>query len=150
MADPAHTLPAWLRPCFLQRWLGLAIAARIAWQVTQPTPARYRFADSDPCWSKTAALPYDEKRLRALPEYDLLWLWEVDAERLLRMIQVAPGTIGEDRWTQAILGVCGHLTQGYHELKRRYGWRQARVLVRQMLALLVTWQAAEAEAGWSA
>ena len=141
MADTEWTLPTWLRPLFLQRWIGQAIAQRVVWQATQATPPDYRYADSLPCWNKMAALPYDEKRLGQLPELDVLWLWATDAERLLRMAQTRPGDIGEDRWTQAMLGACGHLVQGYHELRRRLGYREARRLVRLLLGALACPQA---------
>jgi len=146
MAQDGWPAPDWMRPLYVQRWVGQAIAERLARQAKQATPFVPHFTDSVPCWNKTMTLPYDSKLLHALPELDVLWWWEVEVERLLRMIETPPSEIGEDRWTQAVMGVCGHLLQGYAELKRRCGWRRARALLREVLELFVRWEEIQAEA----
>ena len=85
-------------------------------------------------------------RLHTLKDRDLFWLFDVDLERLLRSMQADPTEIGEDRWTQAVLGTCGHLTQSYQEFKRRCGTRRARSLVREELLYFVVLGTEETEA----
>lgn len=132
-AQKKKKIPKWLRPVYVQHWIRHAVAERQAWLAAHPNAAPYRFADSMPCWSKTAAMPYEERRMHKLKDSDLFWLFDVDLERALRIMQADPAEIGEDRWTQAALGTCGHLAQAYREFQRRCGTRRARSLIREEL-----------------
>ncbi len=138
-------VPKWARPQFLQRWLGQAIAARLAWQEGQPDPPCYRFGRrSAPCWSQTAILPYDPRCLRGVDEDQLLWYAGMDIERLYRIAREPQWRVGENLWTLTLLGTCRHLTQLYAELRRRCKAAKARELMWQALRLFVTWRANEA------
>ncbi len=140
-------IPKWLAPQCLQRWVGEAIATRVAWQQAHPAARAYRFGRrSEPCWSQTAALPYDQRVLHRLEEAALLWLWGMDLERLLRIVLTPAAEVGEDLWTETALGGCAHLGQVYRELKRRYKAPQARALVWGALRFFVVWRAEEAGA----
>ncbi len=75
-------VPKGIKPQFLQRWLGSAIASRLAWQEQQTTAPRYRFGlRSAPCWSQTMTLPYEGRALRGEEEETLLWYLGMDIER---------------------------------------------------------------------
>ena len=136
----AHTklpIPAWLRSIYVLYGIGQAIAERAAWLLAQPTPPPFHFTDSAPCWSKMAAMLHDPRLIQRLIDEDLLLFFEVKLEQLLRVMRADPNEIGQDRWTQVALGVCGHLMQGYHEFQRRCGTQQARALVRAILRAFV-------------
>jgi hypothetical protein len=146
--NPLPSAPRWLRPLFLQRWVGQAVLARRQWQRAHPDAMPYRYgAESLPCWVHVGALPYDRACLRALGEASVLWLWGVEVERLLRISEIPPVLVGVEDWTQAMLGACGHLAQLYQELKRRHRAKQARVLVRAALQAFVAWESDGAAGG---
>ena len=41
--QPDKDAPKWLRPLFLQRWVGQTVAAQLAWLGEHPEARRYRF-----------------------------------------------------------------------------------------------------------
>ena len=131
-------LPRWLRSVYVFYGIAQAVAQRAAWLAAHPAATPYRFADSAPCWVKDAALPYSEERLRKLAGTSFWWLFDVNLERLFRIMQADHNEIGQDRWTQAALGTAGHLMQVYRELQRRVGTQQARRLVREECWLFLT------------
>src|SRR5690242_1882752 len=58
--QPDKAAPRWLRPLCLQRWVGQAIAARLAWMRAHPEAAAYRYgSESEPCWQAVAWVSYD-------------------------------------------------------------------------------------------
>ena len=73
----------------------------------------------------------------------MLELFQIEMERLLRIIQAPPALLGEAVWTRAALGTCEHLAQLYHEFRRRYNARGIRVCVQQILRAYVTWEGPE-------
>jgi hypothetical protein len=138
---PDALAPGWLRPLCVQRWVGLTVAARLAWMRQHPHLTAYPFAhESLPCWGAGAWRPYPRRELRELRQQRLLWLFGLEVERLLRIVQVPPVLVGEEDWTRAALGASEHLAQVYAELKRRAGARTARALVRDVLRRYITWQ----------
>ena len=53
---PDKDAPRWLRPLFLQRWVGEAIAQRL--QTHPQTTSAYRYGrESEPCWDAVAWTP---------------------------------------------------------------------------------------------
>jgi hypothetical protein len=141
-------VPKWVKHQYFQRWLGEAFAARAAWQASQPGEARYRFGQrSEPCWSQSVTLAYDPRPWRVLPEEDILWYMGMEIERLYRITQTPAWKIGEDLWTQTLLGVCRHLAQLYAELARRCKAERARKVARLALHLFLFWDAGERHQG---
>ncbi len=133
-------VPKGIKPQFLQRWLGSAIASRLAWQEQQTTAPRYRFGlRSAPCWSQTMTLPYEGRALRGEEEETLLWYLGMDIERAYRITQADPTEVGENLWTLTLLSACQHVAQVYRELRRRYRAKRARELVWDALRLFVSW-----------
>ncbi len=129
---PQPLAPRWPRPLFMQRLVGQALAARVAWLKDHPWELRYHFgADSEPDWGPASTAPYDGHCLRELRVKTICWLWGMEQERLLRSVQTPPGEVGLIAWTQAILGICKHFAQMYAELKRRYHAREAREIVQR-------------------
>jgi hypothetical protein len=125
--------PQRLRPRCLQRRVGQAVAARLAWRQAHPEAALYRSSGASdvadlsiPCWTDKAPGPSEQQPLRAVTEDRLLWGWEVEVERLWRSSETPPSLLGWEVWTQAVLGVGGHLAQLYGELQRGHGARRAR------------------------
>jgi hypothetical protein len=117
---PDEAAPKWLRPLCLQRWVARAIAARLAWMSQHPECAPYRFGrESEPCWEAPAWASYDWRCLRALSEATLLWIFGMEVERLLRIMQEPPSLEGGVDWTKATPGASEHIIQVYRELKRR-------------------------------
>jgi hypothetical protein len=143
--QPDQAAPRWLRPLCLQRWVGQAIAARLAWMRQHPERAAYRFGrESEPCWQAVAWASYERRCLRELAEETLLVIFGMEVERLLRIMQEPPMLVGDLDWTRATLGACEHLAQVYGELKRRHKAMHTRALVREELRGYITWQRAAA------
>ena len=118
---PNDDAPTWLRPLFLQRWVGQAIAARLAWLEAHPQAKRYRYDDeSEPRWEEAAWASYERAFLRTFDEALLLWMFGMEVERLLRIAEEHPVLVGGTDWTCAVLGASEHLAQVYAELKRRH------------------------------
>ncbi len=135
--------PGWLRPLWLQREVGRAVAARLAWLRAHPDQAAaMHVEDAPPSWSRDDWTPYDRRCLRLWPDERLAFWWEVDTERLLLLVRVPPALMGEDVWTHAVLGACEHLAQVYHEFRKRYGARATRRFVRDTLNNYVCWEPA--------
>jgi len=133
--------PRWLKPLCVQRWVGQAVAARVAWLRQQGGAAPYRFGeDSLPEWHPFHLERYVWRPLHELEETSLRWLLGMEVERLLRLIDLPPQEIGEGAWVAASLAVYAHVAQVYHELRRRYKTRRAREIVREELRLFETWQ----------
>ncbi|HLW03073.1 MAG TPA: hypothetical protein VKT82_30760 [Ktedonobacterales bacterium] len=141
---PNTIAPRWVRPFFVQRWVGEAIAARLA---ANPATTAYRFGhDSDPDWDAAAWASYPRAILRQLDEQTVLGIVGMEVERLLRIAQEHPGLVGQVEWTGAALSASEHLAQLYAELKRRHKAMQARALLREELRRFVAWEERAAEA----
>jgi hypothetical protein len=138
---PDKEAPSWLRPLFLQRWVGQAIAARLQ---AHPNTSAYRYGkESRPCWESVAWLRYPWRILHQFDDEMLLSLFGMEVERLLRIAQEHPSFAGQVEWTCAVLGASEHLAQVYHELKRRHTWQAARAMLRQELRQFTEWQATD-------
>lgn len=138
--------PAWLTPLCLQRWVGQAVAARLAWMQAHPEAALYRYSGpsdegdpSIPYWAEMATSSYTRLWLGHQEDEAILWRWNVEVERLLRVSEAPPSLVGEDDWARAALGVGLRLSQLYGELKRRHKARRARGLLREELRGYITW-----------
>ncbi|HEU5369953.1 MAG TPA: hypothetical protein VFU69_15880 [Ktedonobacterales bacterium] len=134
--------PRWLKPLCVQRLVGKAVAERAAWyraHSDQP-PIYYFDNESEPWWTEIAAASYDCECLCELREGTLRWILGMEAERLLRIMQVAPACVGVDAWARAVLGVCEHVSQLYDELKRRHKAMRARAIVREELLSVLHWR----------
>ena len=99
--SPDAQAPRWLKPLCLQRWVGQAILARLAWRQSHPQAAFYRYSGSSdecdpsiPCWTAKETVFYDWHGLREEDEQRILWRWEVEVERLLRTSEAPPHLIG--------------------------------------------------------
>ncbi len=137
---PEALAPGWLRPLCVQRCIAQAIAARLAWMRQHPDLAAQRFLyPSTPDWTREAWTPYDRGWLRVWTEAWLLECFQVEVERLLRIMQTPPALLGEEVWTRVALGTCERLAQLYQELRRRSGMRAARRLVRDTLENFICW-----------
>src|ERR1051326_8319885 len=117
ISPDAHA-PRWLTPLCLQRWVGQAIRARLAWMKANPQAALYRYSGSSdecdpsiPCWTAKETVFYGWHSLHYLEEQRILFAWEVEVERLLRTCEAPPHLVGQDMWARAALRVCEHLTQ---------------------------------------
>ncbi len=143
--DPLPKPPRWLRPLCVQRMVGKAVAARVAWQRAHRDQAPdYQFgneSEPEPYWTEIATFSYDPVCLAELSDYRLRWILGMEAERLLRIAQVAPAEVGGVTWTLAVLGVCEHVADLYAELKRRHKAMPARASVREVLAQVLGWNA---------
>jgi hypothetical protein len=140
--QPDKDAPNWLRPLCVQRWVGQAVAARLAWLAAHPEVDAWRFGhESEPAWVEAAYARYDWRCLRAFTDSLLLWLFGMEVERLARIAQEAPALVGSGEWTRAALGAFEHIAQIYAELKRRHKAMQARALLREDLRACITWQA---------
>ncbi|HEU5370083.1 MAG TPA: hypothetical protein VFU69_16550 [Ktedonobacterales bacterium] len=138
---PDSLAPGWIRPLCLQRQIGKAIAARIAWMRAHPDQAAFLYPeDSIPGWTRFFWTPYQRQALRSWSDEWLLFHFQLEVERLLRIMQTPPALIGEEDWTLAALGACGHLAQVYHEFTRRYWVRRVRSFVGDVLHAYVTWE----------
>jgi len=136
--------PRWLRPLMLQRWVGQAIAARLA---ANPDTEAYRCErSSEPRWAAADWASYDRRLLRLLREERLLWLFWLEVERLLRVAQEHPSLVGGTDWTGAVLCASEHLAQVYAELKRRQKAMPARALLRAELRRFAAWESSGAAA----
>jgi hypothetical protein len=138
--------PTWLRPLCVQRWVGQAVAARLAWMRAHPEAALYRYSGafdegdpSIPYWADMAAFSYLRLWLRHQEEAALVWRWNVEVERLLRISEAPPCLVGEEAWARAAVGVARRLSELYGELKRRQGARRARGMLREELRGYVRW-----------
>jgi hypothetical protein len=128
---PDSVAPDCVRPLLLQRWVGQAIAARLA---ANPDTEEYRYArESAPRWEMWAWAAYTRRTLRLVSDERLLWLFGLEVERLLRVAQEHPSLVGGDDWTSAALCASEHIAQVYAELKRRHKAMRARALLREEL-----------------
>ena len=128
--QPDKDAPKWLRPLFLLRWVGQAVAARLAWLSEHPGARRYRYGkESIPCWDAVAWASYPRRCLRELREDTLLRIFGMEVERLLRIAEESPLLAGTSDWTSAALGASEHLAQLYAELKRRHKAQRARAIL---------------------
>ena len=140
-ATPDALAPGWIRPLCVQREIGQAIAARLAWLRQHPDAAGYLYDDyTIPLWTRAGWTPFAQSALRAWSDEWLLLLFQVETERLLRILQAPPALLGEAVWTPAALGACEHLAQLYHEFRRRYGARAVRRFVRRALVEYIYWE----------
>ena len=136
---PQMDLPRWpvvhqVGPRFLQRWVAQAVANRLAWQESWISPHYYRYGrESDFSWERAASLPAGREALRGLDEEGRCWLFGVETEYLLRLVEPGSRLSAEQRLL-ALAGTCWRIAQLYAEWKRRYGWRRARELVREALS----------------
>ena len=137
---PDAEAPKWLRPLCVQRWVGQAVADRLAWVAAHPEAAAYRCGrESEPCWTEVGWATYARRCLRAMSEETLRWLFVMEVERLVRSLEEAPGLVGGADWTRGVLGACEHVAQVYGEWRRRHKARRARAIVREELAAFVEW-----------
>ena len=128
----------------MQRWVGQAIAARPVWMRQHPDRATYLYPEySIPLWTRAAWTPFARSALCLWSDEWMLELFQLEVERLLRLIQTPPALLGEAVWTRSALGTCEHLAQLYGELRRRYNARGIRVCVQQILRAYVTWEPEE-------
>jgi hypothetical protein len=143
-ALPHQSVPRFVRPVLVQRWVAQAIAARLAWLEAHPQEQPYRYGkESRPCWEDVAWKRYDWRILHQFDDAMLLWIFGMEVERLLRLTDADPRFVGAGRWTCAALGASEHLAQLYYELKRRHRAMPARAMLWAELARLVDWQASE-------
>jgi hypothetical protein len=127
---PNTDAPRWLRPLFVQRWVGQVVADRLAWLKAHPEAAGDRFGDeSDPGWREDGWTLPARPRLRRLGEGELLRLVAVELERLARIAEEAPALVGGGHWTEVTLASCAEIARLYAELKRRHRAERARALM---------------------
>ena len=139
---PEKEPPRWMRPLFLQRWVAQAVTTRLK---ANPSTTAYRFGkESESCWDAVAWLRYDWRILRQFNEDILLWIFGMEADRLLRIAQEHPSMVGQVQWTCVVLGASEHLAQLYGELKRRQKALPARTLLREELRRFAEWQEGDA------
>ncbi len=137
---PDRLAPGWLRPLCFQREVARAVQARIDWMRRNPDQSAMLYTlDSLPCWSCEDWTPYGRGVLRTWSDEWLLEHFQMEVERLLRVVQAPPRLLGEEVWTHVALGTCEHLAQLYKEFRRRYGARAVRRFVRDVLNLYVCW-----------
>ena len=138
---PDALAPSWVRPLCLQRLIGKAIRDRIAWNRQYPDRAAFLYPeDSIPVWTEISWTPYSRAALRSWSDEWLLIFFPMELERLQRLIQTPPSLLGEELWTRAALGACQHLAQMYHELRRRYHAKDARLLMHRLFEGYVFWE----------
>ncbi len=131
----------WLRPLFLQRWVGEAVADRLAWLKAHPEAAGDRFGDeSDPGWREDGWTPPARPRLRRVCDGELLRLVQVELERLARIAEDVPALVGGGTWTEAALASCAAMARLYAELKRRHRAERAWALMSAALRGFVEWE----------
>jgi hypothetical protein len=107
--------PSWIRPLCVQREIGKTIAARLARMRAHPDASAYLAYDyTIPLWTQAGWTPYTASALRTWSDEWLLLHFQIEAERLLRILQTPPALLGEEVWTRAALGACEHLAQIYH------------------------------------
>ncbi len=144
--QPDKDAAGWLRPLCVQRWVGQAVAARLAWLKDHPEQDAWRFGhESEPVWAEDVWAVYERRDLRAADEDALLRRFGVEVERLLGIAQEAPRLVGSGAWTCAALGASARIAQIYAELKRRHKAMRARALLREELRVFVAWQASQEE-----
>src|ERR1051326_1891164 len=128
---PDKDAARWLRPLFLQRWVGQAVAERMAWLRAHPEANGDRFGDeSDPGWREDGWTPPERPRLRRMEEAEVLRLIAVELERLTRIAEEAPALVGGGPWTEAALTACPEMARLYAELRHRHRAGRARELQR--------------------
>jgi hypothetical protein len=144
--SPDAQPPRQIAPLCVQRWVGQAVQARLAWMRDHPEAAAYRYSgpydESDPsipCWTDKADALYDRRALHKAAEDDLLWRWNVEVERLLRVSEAPPCFVGKEAWARAALGISARLSQLYVELKRRQRAMRARAMLREQLRASICW-----------
>ncbi len=141
---PDRLAPGWLRPLWVQREVGRAIRARLAnmRQYASYTATLYAYA-SLPTWGAEDWRPYGRGVLASWSDERLLEHFQMEVERLLRIMQAPPALLGAEVWTRCALGTCEHLAQLYQQFRRRYGARRTRRFVRKFLITYVWWTPAE-------
>jgi hypothetical protein len=138
--QPDKDVPRWLRPLFLQRWVGNAVAQRLAWLEWHPEITPYRYGrQSELHWHDAAWAAYDRQCLRELSQQRLLWIFGREVERLLRLAEHSPSAVDNGDWTRAALGISLHVAQVYAELRPRLRATRARYLLREELRQFVSW-----------
>ena len=110
VSPEAHP-PRWLTPLCMQRWVGKAIVALLAWMQAHPEAALYRYSGpadegdpSIPCWTQPPSVVAAWRDLSQEDEGHLLWRWAVEVERLLRISEAPPALVGRDDWARAPCG----------------------------------------------
>lgn len=144
---PIPVVPGWLRPLWVQRVVGQAVAERAAWLEEHITLDPYRFGrESEPDWHETNLLSYG-RCLGRLNEEMQRWMLGMEVERLLRLVQLSPSELGQGAWVAAVLAACEHVGQVYHVWRRRYKAARAREMLREELQRFLDWRSpAEPEA----
>ncbi len=132
--------PKWLRPLFVQRWVGETVARRLAWMEGHPERAEYRYGrESEPSWEGITWLSEERGILRQFGDDGLLLLLGMEVERLLRIAQEHPSLVGQVEWTQATLAASEHVAKVYGELRRRHKAARARAMVQEALRGYELW-----------
>ena len=104
-AHPDKEAPRCLRPLFLQRLVGQAAAARLAWLQAHPLATRYRYGrESEPRWFNAAWASYERCILREFADAMLLWIFGMEVEQLVRIAEEHPSLVGQVEWVCATLG----------------------------------------------
>ncbi len=71
---PDSLAPDWIRPLCLQRWVGQAIAKRLAWMRQHPDQAAFLFPETSiPGWARFFWTPYERRALRDLLYASVRW-----------------------------------------------------------------------------
>jgi hypothetical protein len=141
---PDRLVPDWLRPLCFQREIGRTIRARLAnaRRDARYAATLYAYA-SQPTWGAEDWRPYGRGVLRSWSKERLLEHFQMELERLLRIMQTPPALLGEAVWTHSALGTCEHLAQLYQEFRRRYGARRTRRFMCKVLTGYAWWFPAE-------
>jgi|GEM_PF-2168014 len=113
--------PRWLKPLCVQRWVGQAVAAHLAWRAAHPDRWPYRSGeDSLPEWQEGNLGRYVGRYLGGFAEAELRWLLGMEVERRRRLALLSPAERGEGAWVACMLAVHLHVAQVYRALRRRY------------------------------
>ncbi len=133
-------VPRWLRPLFVQRLVGQAVAERAAWLEAHLCLEPYRFGrESEPDWHETNLLRYG-RCLGRLSEDLQRWVLGMEVERLLRLVQLSPSELGQGAWVAGVLAACEHVAQVYQVWRRRYRAARAREMLHEELQRFLDWR----------
>ena len=140
---PDALAPDWLRPLCLQRQLAKAVQARLAWRKAHPKAPNY-WAEkwTSPDWDQDAWTPYNVRWLHGYSVEGLTARFQIDLERLVRIMEVPPSVLGAAIWTHSALGSCERLAQLYQEVLRRYGALGHAALCARLLDSYICWEPA--------